>query len=84
MSVFDPEIFFPVFKEDKDILNRLTGQDLGGNYSPGKLDTMVPITLENKPYILSHAVPKMIYNNTHFDIIFFCTVFNTILIKVLY
>jgi hypothetical protein len=55
--------------EDKDLLARLTDQDLGASYSPGKLDTMVPITLENKPYILSHAVPEMIYNNTHFDII---------------
>jgi hypothetical protein len=52
------------YLEDKDILHKLVSQDLRG-----KLDTMVPVTLEYNNYILSHAVPEMIYNNTHFDII---------------
>jgi hypothetical protein len=50
--------------EDKDILDKLISQDLRG-----KLDTMIPVTLDDNNYILSHAVPEMIYNNTHFDII---------------
>jgi len=52
------------YLEDKDILDKLIPQDLRW-----KLNTMIPVTLEDKPYILSHAVPEMIYNNTHFDII---------------
>ena len=52
------------YLEDKDILHKSISQDLRG-----KLDTMVPVTLEYNNYILSHAVPEMIYNNTHFDII---------------
>ena len=55
--------------EDKGMLSKLSSQNLGANYSSGKLDTMVPIYMENNPYILSHVVPEMIYNNTHFDII---------------
>lgn len=54
------------YLEDKGILSQISSQDLVSN---GKLDTMVPLYLENKRYILSHAVPEMIYNNTHFDII---------------
>ena len=52
------------YLEDKDILDKLIPQDLRW-----QLNTMIPVTLEDKPYILSHAVPEMIYNNTHFDII---------------
>jgi hypothetical protein len=52
------------YLEDKDILDKLISQDLRE-----KLNTMIPVTLEDKSYILSHAVPEMIYNNTHFDII---------------
>jgi len=54
------------YLEDKGILSRIGTQDLISNR---KLDTMVPLYLENKRYILSHVVPEMIYNNTHFDII---------------
>jgi hypothetical protein len=52
------------YLEHEGILEDLTNQDLSF-----KLDTMVPVTLEDNEYVLSHVVPSMIYNNTHFDII---------------
>jgi coenzyme F420-reducing hydrogenase delta subunit len=55
--------------EDAGTLYHLTQQDLGASYSIGKLDTMIPVIQENRPYILSHVVPETIYNNTHFDIV---------------